>query len=160
MKSTKIMIISMITTVCLCLSSCSPKDADIQKSISEKIATTPEMAGLTASVKEGVVTLSGECKDMSCKSNCEKMVKDIKGVKSVVNNCTIPPPPAPVVINPDAILITAVQSALTNYPGVTSSVSQGVVTLTGEIKKDNLMPLMQSIQALNPKKVENKLKIK
>lgn len=160
MKATKILTILSMVTVCLFLFSCAPKDADIQKSIAEKMATMPSMAGLTATVNEGVVTLSGECKDNDCKTSCETMVKGIKGVKSVVNNCTIPPPPAPVTINPDATLITAVQNVLANYPGVSSNVSLGVVTLTGEIKKSNLMPLMQSIQALQPKKVENKLIIK
>ncbi|WP_281238378.1 BON domain-containing protein [Flavobacterium praedii] len=160
MKATKIMTILSMVTVCLFLFSCAPKDTDIQKSISEKMATMPAMSGLTTTVKEGIVTISGECKDNTCKTSCETMVKGIKGVKSVVNNCTIPPPPAPVVINPDATLITAVQGVLNNYPGVTANVSLGVVTLTGEIKKNNLMPLMQSIQTLKPKKVENKLIIK
>lgn len=141
------------------LFSCGPKDADIQKAVSEKILATAEMSGMTATVSKGVVTLSGQCKDEACKANCEKLVKEIKGVKSVINNCTLPVV-APVVINPDETLMTAVNAILVNYPGVTTTISQGVVTLNGELKKANLMPLMQTIQALNPKKVENKLIIK
>ena len=157
MKSIQLKSLVLTAALSLVLFSCSPKDADIQKAISEKIATSPEMSGMTATVSKGVVTISGLCKDETCKASCETLIKGIKGVKSIVNNCKIP---AAVVINPDDTLILAVQTALKNYAGVTSSVSQGVVTLTGEIKKDNLMPLMQSIQALNPKKVENKLIIK
>ena len=157
MKTFKLKSLVLMLALSLVLFSCSPKDADIQKAITEKMASTPEMSGMTTSVTEGVVTISGQCKDEACKASCENIIKGVKGVKSVVNNCTIP---APVVINPDETLIMAVQTTLKNYPGVTSNVSQGVVTLTGEIKKDNLMPLMQSIQALNPKKVENKLIIK
>lgn len=157
MKSIKLKSLLIVLTLSLMFFSCSPKDADIQKAITEKMATTPEMSGITATVSEGVVTLSGQCKDEACKASCETIIKGVKGVKSIVNNCSIP---APVVINPDETLILAVQTAIKNYEGVTSNVSQGVVTLTGEIKKDNLMPLMQSIQALHPKKVENKLIIK
>jgi hypothetical protein len=46
------------------------------------------------------------------------------------------------------------------YDGVSATVVGGVVTLSGEIAKDRLQPLMQSIQELNPKKVDNKLTIK
>ncbi|HSN48252.1 MAG TPA: BON domain-containing protein [Flavobacterium sp.] len=157
MKTFKLKSLVLMLALSLVLFSCSPKDADIQKAITEKMAATPEMSGMTTTVTDGVVTISGQCKDEACKASCENIIKGVKGVKSVVNNCTIP---APVVINPDETLIMDVQTAIKNYPGVTSNVSQGVVTLTGEIKKDNLMPLMQSIQALNPKKVENKLIIK
>lgn len=161
MKTFPIRSIVILAFLSLMLFSCGPKDADIQKTIAEKMVATPEMSGMTATVVKGVVTLSGQCKDEACKANCEKIVKEIKGVKSVVNNCTIaPPPPPPVAINPDETLMTAVNAVLANYPGVTTTILQGVVTLNGEIKKANLMPLMQSIQALNPKKVENKLIIK
>lgn len=157
MKTFNFKSLVIMLTLSLALFSCTPKDADIQKAIVEKLASMPDMAAMTATVTDGVATLSGECKDDACKTSCENLVKTIKGVKSVVNNCTIP---APVVINPDDALIVSIQTALANFPGVTSNVSQGVVTLTGEIKKANLMPLMQSIQALQPKKVENKLIIK
>lgn len=157
MKTFKLKSLVLMMALSLVLFSCSPKDADIQKAITEKMATTPGMSAMTVSVTEGVVTISGQCKDEASKASYENTIKGIKGVKSIVNNCTIP---APVVINPDENLIIAVQTVVKNYPGVTSNISQGVVTLTGEIKKDNLMPLMQSIQALHPKKVENKLIIK
>ncbi len=136
---------------------CKPKDADIQKAITEKIMSTPEMQGMTVSVVDGVATISGQCKDDACKANCESIVKGIKGVKSVVNNCTLP---APVIINPDDTLTTAVNGVLTNFAGVSAAVLDGVVTLTGEIKKDQLTNLIQAVQELQPKKVENKLTIK
>lgn len=145
------------------LSSCGPKDTDIQKAVTEKISNSSGMSDMMVSVNKGVVTLSGQCKDETCKSNCEKLAKEIKGVKSVINNCTVAPPPpvpAPVVINADETLSKAVMTLLAKYPGVSSTISNGVVTLNGEIKKANLMPLMQSLQALNPKKVENKLTVK
>ena len=41
-----------------------------------------------------------------------------------------------------------------------ASVNDGVITLTGEINKADLPKLMQKVNALNPRKVENKLVVK
>ena len=46
-------------------------------------------------VKDGVVTLSGQVKDEAAKSSAETTAKGVKGVKSVINNLTVAPPPAP-----------------------------------------------------------------
>jgi hyperosmotically inducible protein len=141
---------------------CGPKDADIEKEILAKMSDMPEMQ---VDVKDGVATISGSCKDDACKQSCESIAKGVKGVKSVVNNCMVMPPPpapmaAPVEINSDTVLNTSVTAALQAYSGVTATVSNGVVTLTGDIKRDQLPSLIQAIQELKPKKVENKLTIK
>jgi len=101
--------------------------------------------------------------DDATKTACENAVKDIAGVKSVVNNCTVtppPPPPAPVVISADDPLIKSVNDAIKDFPGVKASVSEGVVTLTGEIQRPSLQRLMKSLQSLKPKKIDNQLTIK
>lgn len=141
--------------------SCGVKDIDIQTAITEKAATTPELAGINASVNKGVVTLSGEFKDDASKSVAEEAVKSIKGVKSVVDNATIaPPPPPPVVINPDDQLSKSVADVAKDFSGVSTSVTDGVVTLTGNIKRSELPRLMKALNTLKPKKIENKLTIK
>lgn len=66
----------------------------------------------------------------------------------------------PVEVTPDAALTKGVQDAVKDYPGVTATVNNGEVTLTGTVVRDRLAKLMQSIQALSPKKVNNELKIK
>ena len=157
MKSIKLKTVFLLFVMSTLFVSCKPSDADIQKAITEKMTAMPDMEGMTTSVTDGVVTISGECKDEACKASCESVVKSVKGVKSVINNCELP---APVVISPDEVLTTSVNGALANYPGVMASVSDGIVTLTGEVSKSNLMPLMQSVQELQPKKVVNNLKIK
>ena len=43
---------------------------------------------------------------------------------------------------------------------MSATVVGGVVTLSGEIKRSQLTPLIQSVQELKPQKVENKLTIK
>ncbi len=52
------------------------------------------------------------------------------------------------------------RDAIKDYPNVTATVNNGEVTLTGTINRDQLPKLMQRVQALNPKKVNNNLSIK
>ena len=59
----------------------------------------------------------------------------------------------------DDSLRTQLKDATKDYPGVTATVDNGEVTLTGPISRDKLQNLMQAVQALNPKKVNNNLTI-
>jgi osmotically-inducible protein OsmY len=103
------------------------------------------------SVEKGVATISGECKDDMCKAHCAELITKIKGVKSVVNNCTVAPP---VVISADDPLTKAVTDALTAFPGVSATVKDGIISLTGQIAKADRQKLMMVLQALKPKKVD------
>jgi osmotically-inducible protein OsmY len=66
---------------------------------------------------------------------------------------------APVQISSDDSLSTGVRDATKDFPGVTASVNNGEVTLSGSIKRDRLPTLMQSVQALHPRKVNNNLTV-
>lgn len=128
-------------------------DQDIQASVSEKLPM-----GITATVQEGVVTLSGSCPDANCKTTAEQTAKDVKGVKSVTNNISVSVVGnAPVEIATDNALTSSVNSAISAYPTVKANVANGVVTLTGSINRSELQELMQKVQALNPQRVENQL---
>ena len=150
----KLKLFSLLFGITLLLVSCAPKDADIQKAVAEKMTSMPDV---TIMVSQGVVTLGGKCDSQANKDKCTEIAKSVKGVKSVVNNCEIP---APVVINPDEILSTGVNTVLANFKGVNATVSNGVITLNGELEKAKLPDLMQAIQELKPQKVENKLILK
>jgi hypothetical protein len=157
MKLTKLlMAVAIVTT--LGFVSCSPKDADIQAAIETKIKAMPDMVtGATVEVKDGVATLSGECKDEMCKAACEKAASGVKGVKSVVSNFTImapPPAAAPVTITADDPLTKGVADATKDFPGVTAAVNDGVISVTGEISKDNWKKLKMTLDGLHPKKVD------
>ena len=138
------------------LTSCKKKakDADIKAAIETVLKADPMATGTMVDVKDGIATISGECKDDMCKAACEKMVTAVKGVKSVVNNCTVAPPPAPVVIAADDPLTKAVTDALTAFPGVSATVKDGIISLAGEIKRADLQKLMMILQGLKPKKVD------
>ena len=141
------------------LVSCGPSDEQISKNVNTTLAGSGR--NISAHVENGIVTLTGECPDESCKNVSETAVKNVKGVKQVVNNITVaPPPPPPVTINPNDSLNISVNELLEDYPGVKGSVSNGVVTLTGEIKRSHVTNLMQKLSAVKPKKIVNKLQIK
>jgi osmotically-inducible protein OsmY len=63
-------------------------------------------------------------------------------------------------INSDATLRSSVNDVVKAYNGVEADVKDGVVTLRGNIKQDDLQPLIMKVQELKPKKVENQLVIK
>lgn len=138
-----------------------PSDNEIQTELGSKITSTAP--GVVVSVNKGVVTLSGTCPDESCKQSSEAAAKSTKGVKEVVNNIVVnaPPPAAPTVeIAPADSLQTSLNQLLSAYKGVKGTVENGVITLTGNIKRSQLTPLMQSVNELKPKRVVNKLDIK
>ena len=66
---------------------------------------------------------------------------------------------SPVVVAPDDKLTTGLKDATKDFPGVQASAANGEVTLTGNIKREKLTRLMQSVQSLHPKKVVNNLTI-
>ena|SRR5256885_13188688 len=67
---------------------------------------------------------------------------------------------APVQISTDDSLQKGARDATKDYPEVNATVNNGEITLTGEIPRDRLTPLMQSLQSLHPKKINNNLTIK
>ena len=138
------------------------KDADVETSVTSELRNNPEFTAVSVSVKDGVATLSGEVKDEATKSAAASEAKSVKGVSSVNNNITVAAPvtTAPVEITADDPLNALAKDAVKDHAGVVASVNDGVVTLTGEINKADLPKLMQKINALKPRKVENKLVIK
>lgn len=82
---------SVLALSCFALSSCSMResDGDILTEISNRMHADPAMEGINAAVANGVVTLTGSCPDNPCRQHATEAVKDIKGVKQVVNNITL-----------------------------------------------------------------------
>jgi hyperosmotically inducible periplasmic protein len=133
------------------------KDGDIQTAFNSKAQTDPNLAGVSATVVDGTVTLTGSCADEACRNNAEKSVKDIDGVKKVVNNIQV----AKVEISDDSQLRSSTEQVVSKYDGVQADVSGGTITIRGTIdNKDKLQQLMMDLQALHPKNVQNQLVIK
>lgn len=142
---------------------CKEKDSDIKARVEKNLQANTETTGAMVAVDKGVATLSGEVKSENGKVESESITKGTKGVKSVVNDLTVTPPPvvaAPVVVTADDPLTQAVKDATKDHPTVTATVANGVVTLTGTISKADNMKLMQKISGLHPAKINNQLTIK
>ena len=148
MKLTKLLMVVVVSATMLFVS-CKPKDADIKTAVEKALAADPSMTGTTIDVKDGIVTMGGECKDDACKAGCEKIVAGVKGVKSVVNNCTVTPPPPP----PPASLTTVLDEAtqqkvkdgLKDIAGVTVEFVGDKAVLKGAVTQANRMKIMQML---------------
>ncbi len=144
----------------LLFSACKPSDEKIAESVKAKVSAVSP--AINSAVKDGVVTLTGEVADEATKAAAIAAIQGEKGVKEVVNNLTVPPPPPPpVVINPDDVLRSGIDAAFKakGITGISSSVSNGEVTLTGNVKKADLQKVMQAANELKPKKVVNQMVI-
>lgn len=140
-----------------------PKDADLSKAATEAVAKLSDLGPAPMiSVKDGVATLTGEVKDDAAKAAFATAVAGIAGIKDVKNELTVAPAPAPapVEITADDPLNKAVGDLLKDYGTVKAEVKDGVVTLTGDIKRSELQKLIIALNTLKPKKIENKLTIK
>ncbi len=150
MKLTKLLLAVVVSATMLFVS-CKPKDADIKATVEKALKADPMMANTTVDVKDGVVTMGGECKDDACKAMCEKTVAAIKGVKSVVNNCKVtpppPPPPASLSTTIDAAKMQQVNDGLKDIAGVTVEFVGDKAVLKGTVTTANRMKIMQMLAA-------------
>ncbi len=90
-------------------------------------------------------------------TSCKDKKKDPEVVNSTTTDSTTT---APVVVSGDDAIQNGLRDATKDYPEVTATVSNGEVTLTGSIERDRLPKLIESVNHLNPKKVNNQLTIK
>ena len=150
MKLTKLLLAVVVSATILFVG-CKPKDADIKANVEKALKADPMMTSTMVDVKDGVVTMSGECKDDACKAMCEKTVAGVKGVKSVVNNCMVaaPPPPPPVSLSTtiDATKMQQVKDGLKDIPGVTVEFVGDKAVLKGSVTAANRMKIMQMLAA-------------
>lgn len=130
-----------------------PDDKQIQDSITKQSQDNKNYANVNFTVKDGVVTLTGMCEGDDCAANIEKEIKDINGVKEVENHIVKDN-------STDMTMRTSLQSIVTRYPGVQADVSSGVITLRGNIDRENLQALMNDLSTLHPKKIDNQLAVK
>jgi osmotically-inducible protein OsmY len=108
--------------------------ADVQFELSSDYALDPAL--VAASVKDGVVTLTGEVEAVWEKSHATDVVSRISGVKSVVNDIEVKPLPqyTDVVIR-DRVMERLETNAETRWAAakITVDVTGGKVTLTGTV---------------------------
>ena len=155
MKITKITLIAALM-LAVGFTSCKPKDSDIQAKVETALKADAMAANTKVSVVDGVVTLTGECKDAECKAGCEKLITTaaIKGVKSITNNCTLPVVAAPASLTTtlDASTQQKVKDGLKDMVGLTlqgfsgkGAIVNGSTNAAGKLK---LMQMLASAKVL------------
>lgn len=160
-------ILSLFLTVILIssLMGCKPSDEKISTAVKAALSTNPSLSPVSASVKDGIVTLTGEVETDELKSIAESSLAGLKGVKSITNSLTVKPkgPTAEELKKmAEEALLSKVNENFATYKveGITATVSDGVVTLTGEITRANLQNAMKAAMESGATKVENKMTIK
>lgn len=139
-------VIIIFASLTLAISGCKSKttDAEIKNSVETKLKQDAMSKNMVVDVKEGVVTLSGECENDSCKEACARIAGDVKGVKSVVNNCTIAE-------NPDDVINRKIAEIISDYPYIKIGAMNGIVAVAGSLKKDEWQKLKTYVDNLHPK---------
>lgn len=149
--------------IALFIGACGKSDADLTKAVQDRLVAD-KVTGVTVAVKDGVATLSGEVADITVKSKAAASAKAVEGIKSVTDGTTVKPAPTPPPPSPDKMIEGTVSQAITKLgiTGITVTVANGEVTLTGDVTKDNLAKVMQAAMESkgNAKKVNNKLTVK
>ena len=143
----------------LLLSGCGKSDADLQKAAADKL-TADKISGVSVAVKDGVATLTGQVDDVTVKSRAEASVKAVEGIKSVTSTgITLKPLPTPPPVSPDKMLEGTINESLKKkgITGVTVSVLNGEVTLTGTVDKAKVPEVMMAANEAKPAKVINNL---
>lgn len=145
--------------IALFAAACGASDADLQKAANDKLVADG-VTGVTVTVNDGVATLTGEVADITVKNKAAASAK-VEGIKSVTNNLTTKPVPTPAPVADDKMIEGTVNEAIKKLEvaGITVAVKDGVVTLTGNVSKDNLGRVVAAAQEAKPKKVENQLKV-
>jgi osmotically-inducible protein OsmY len=155
----KVKVFTVLTlALAVFLSACGGKsDADLAKAVNDKLAAD-KVTGVTVAVKDGVATLTGEVADITVKNKAEASAK-VEGIKSVDNKLTLKPPPTPAPPSPDKMIEGTINEALKkkNITGVTVSVSNGEVTLSGTVDKAKVPEVMMAANEAKPSKVINNL---
>lgn len=148
----------LMLAITMFVAACGKSDTDVTKAASDKL-TADKVTGVTVVVKDGVAALTGEVADVTVKSKAEAAVKGVEGVKSVTNNITLKPVPTPEPVSADKMIEGTINESLKKkgITGVTVSVSNGEVTLSGTVDKAKVAEVMMAANETKPKKVINNL---
>ena len=156
---------SFFTVLAFVFMTCSPSDEQVTESVQKTLSANTDLSPVSASVEKGVVTLTGEVESEALRSQAESSLSGIKGVKSVVNSVTVKPkgPSADELkkVADDAVLAKVNENFATyKVEGITATVADSIVTLTGTVRRADLQNAMKAAMESGAVKVENKMTIK
>ena len=141
----------------LLFSNCSRQkmDNDIKADIATKASSEIGFAGVDYTVSDGVVNLNGNCPTIKEKTKVEETVRNIAGVKKVINNIEL----GSVVLNSDRTLKLAADSAIKNYALAQTTVTDSTITVKGGVSQKEVQKILTSLDSLHAKGVNNELTV-
>ena len=141
------------------LAACGKSDADLTKAVNDKLAADG-VKGVTATVNNGVATLTGEVADITVKAKANASAKSVEGVKSVTDNTTVRPLPVATPAAADPALTGKINEDLkkAGCTGATVTVVGGKVTVTGTVPAAKYAECIQVIQQSGITGIDNQLK--
>jgi osmotically-inducible protein OsmY len=139
-------------------------DSEVTSAIESELLFDDAVAANRVDLKtrEGIVTLSGNVKNILAKERAEELAGAIVGVRAVINQINVLPP----LDRSDEDVAADIELALMNDPAVrayevTSTVRDGVVTLTGTVdsyaKKELSETVVKGVQGVVD--VNNKINV-
>lgn len=99
MKTIKLLFqLSLVFLLSTGLMSCKKvNDADLQETATQITSTIQGASSINISINDQIATLSGTVEDEATKQRVESAVLAVEGIKSVINNIKVVPPP-PVIV--------------------------------------------------------------
>ena len=149
--------VNVLSGITSCRQKVGKTDDEIRTSV---LSTTAVIdSTITVSVKGGVVSLGGEVNDEETQTAVVNAVKHIDGVRSIKIKLAVKK--ASLQNESDRHLKNAVDSILTTerFEGISVAISNGVVTLSGEVTHEKEVELLGKVRDLHPRSVENQLTI-
>ena len=156
----RITIVSAIALLLICGACGAPGDGVIREQVETALRSNVSTAGVTVSVSDRVVVLTGEVPDEAARLRAARFAR-VRGVKEVRNELKISSPPPPGERADDDVIRQKIESALREKDcGLISvSVKDGTATLSGDIDRLKVGECVMAAQVIS-NKVENKLKFK
>jgi hyperosmotically inducible periplasmic protein len=144
----------MLTMILFMTSGCNnkPSDEEIQTNVSKQLQEKDSYKGVSASVSERTVVLNGTCEGDNCAAEIEEKIKNVEGVEKVENNIQANN-------DTDLTLRTTVQNIISKYEGVQADVAGGIIVLRGTIDRNQVQALMNELEVLQAKEIDNQLAV-
>ena len=155
----KIKILTVFSlAIVLIAAACGKSDADLQKAVADKLAAD-SITGVTATVNDGVATLTGQVADITVKNKAAASARSVEGIKSVTDNTTLRPLPTPIPAPADPMLKGKVEENLrkAGCTGATVTIADGTVTLSGTVPEAKFAECVKVVNESGAGKLNNQL---
>lgn len=146
--------------VAMMAAACGKSDADLATAVNDKLKADG-VTGVTATVKDGVATLSGQVDNITVKTKAEASAKSVDGIASVnAANVTTKPLPTATPAAPDQALTGKINEDLkkAGCTGANAAVVNGVVTVVGEVPAAKYRECVQIVNQSGITGIKNELK--